>query len=470
MSTFLSPRGYGLLKSSFSEEEIKKLKNDLTVSPNIQMIISNMEPPTFECFKESNKKIYIPKAYGLKKYGIPDVDNLDEGDDINIEFTKELRQNQLEPVKKVLEACYDEKKRGCCLELLCGMGKTVIALYLIGKIKKKTMIIVHKNFLIDQWRERIAEFVPSAKIGLIKAKILDVENKDIILCSLQSLAMKDYDSKVFKGIGLIIVDEIHRTSSEVFSRAYFNHTPKYSIGLSATMTRKDGLSKVFKWHMGDVVFKNTKREEELNVMCKTYDHDSLLYRREITMFNGKPMVPSIITNVANFEPRNDWIISIIEDILEKEPNRCILVLSDRRAHLEILKNKIEEKKIRSVGYYMGGIKKNDLKYADENCPIILATYSYSAEGLDLPKLDTLLLASSKSDVIQCTGRILRKKPEDRIYTPLVVDIIDNFSVFPRQFTKRLKYYKKNKFNIIYDKEENKEEDNKPITLKGFAFK
>jgi superfamily II DNA or RNA helicase len=85
------------------------------------------------------------------------------------------------------------------------------------------------------------------------------------------------------------------------------------------------------------------------------------------------------------------------------------------------------------------------------------------------KLDTLILSTSKSDVIQASGRILRKKPEDREYVPLIVDITDNFSVFPRQFTKRLKYYKKSKFNIIYDKEE-KKEDNKSITLKGFVFK
>ncbi len=469
MSTFLSSRGYGLLKSKFSEDTLDKIRNELTVSPNVQMIVPNMEIPKFKCFLESQKKIYLPKAYGLQKFGVPDIDKLDEGETVDLNFTKELRQNQLEPVRKLLEACNDPNKRGGLLELVCGGGKTVLALYTIAKLKKKTMIIVHKNFLLDQWKERIEEFLPDTKIGLIKAKTIDVEDKDIIIASLQSLSMKEYDPKIFAGIGTIVVDEIHRTSSEVFSRAYFKHTPKYSIGLSATMNRSDGLSKVFKWHIGEVVFKNITRKDNLDVLCKYYDNESLLYRREIAMFNGKPLIASMITNICNFEPRNDFIVDIIKDILKKEPNRNILILSDRRAQLETLKNKIEANKLGSVGYYMGGIKQNELDYNAQNCPILVGTFSVAAVGLDIPKLDTLILVSSKSDIIQSVGRILRKKAEDREYIPLVIDIIDSFSIFPNQFKKREKYYKKCKFNII--KENNKiNDDNIEVKLDTYAFR
>jgi hypothetical protein len=129
MTTFLSSRGYALLKSSYTEDELQKFREDLTVSPQIQMITSNMQIPRFKCFLESNKKIYMPKSYGLKKFGIPDVNKLDEGDDIDVEFTKTLRPIQLEPAKKLFDACNDPSKMGGLLELSCGGGKLKVKFF-----------------------------------------------------------------------------------------------------------------------------------------------------------------------------------------------------------------------------------------------------------------------------------------------------------------------------------------------------
>jgi superfamily II DNA or RNA helicase len=188
------------------------------------------------------------------------------------------------------------------------------------------------------------------------------------------------------------------------------------------------------------------------------------------MFNGKAMVPSMITNIGNFEPRNDFIVKIIEDILEKEPERCILILSDRIAHLKILKEKIEAKGLPRTGLFIGKMKQVELDYSADNSQILLASFSIASEGLDLYKLDTLILATSKNNVIQSVGRILRKKPEDRTYTPLVVDIIDQFSVFPNQFKKRMKYYKSNNFDIVQGGEDTViKKEKEEITLKKFAF-
>jgi superfamily II DNA or RNA helicase len=122
-------------------------------------------------------------------------------------------------------------------------------------------------------------------------------------------------------------------------------------------------------------------------------------------------------------------------------------LSDRRNHLHEIAKQIEERKsLPDYGYYYGGIKESLLKES-ENKSILLGTYAYVSEGFDKKGLDTLLLASPKSDVIQVVGRILRDKPEDRINTPLVIDIVDNFSLFINQSKKRLAYYKKCKYNI-----------------------
>jgi len=324
---------------------------------------------------------------------------------------------------------------------------TALSLYIISKLQKKTLVIVHKDFLLKQWRERIEQFLPGARVGIIKAKVIDIEDKDIVVGSLQSLSMKEYDKGTFDDFGLMICDEVHNFAAEVFSRALQKINCRYSLGLSATMTRKDGLSKVFKWHLGDIVYKNKKKKiDEVNVICYEYFENNEKYSNEVLMFNGKPNMARMINNICDYEPRIDKIVNIIKNIKNKE-NRNILLLSDRRNHLKEIKNKLNELGIGNPGYYVGGMKHHELKKSENECDILLGTFSMASEGMDIPKLDTIILSSPKSDIIQSVGRILRKKPEDRIYVPLIIDINDMFSMFLNQNKKREKYYNKCKYNI-----------------------
>ena len=346
-----------------------------------------------------------------------------------------------------------------------------MSLYIVSKLAKKTLVVVHKDFLLKQWRERIEQFLPDARVGLIKAKVIDIEDKDIVMASLQSLSMKQYDKGTFDEFGLVVCDEVHNFAAEVFSRALFKTNFKYSLGLSATITRKDGLSKVFKWHLGDIVYRNTKKKvDNVNVECHEYYNQSPMYSKEETLFNNKPNMARMINNICSFDDRTNYIVNIVKNIKNKENDRNILLLSDRREHLKDLKNGIDSLKIGSCGYYVGGMKDNELKYTEDNCDIILATFSMAAEGLDLPKLDSVILCSPKSSIEQSVGRILRKKMEDRIYIPLIIDIIDSFSMFINQSKKRIKYYKKCDYNIQHIK--SKKTIDKQITeikLEGKCF-
>ena len=123
----------------------------------------------------------------------------------------------------------------------------------------KALVIVHKDFLLTQWRERIEQFLPDARVGLIKATKFDIKHKDIVLASLQSLSMKSFDEDAFEEFGLVAADECHHLSAEVFSRALPKVTVPYMLGLSATLNRKDGLRKVFEWYLGGVVYSNSLR-------------------------------------------------------------------------------------------------------------------------------------------------------------------------------------------------------------------
>ena len=131
------------------------------------------------------------------------------------------------------------------------MGKTVIGINIITRLKKKTLIIVHKGFLLNQWVERIKEFCPESRIGYIQGQIIDINEKDIVIGMLQSLSMKEYPQDLFSSFGLLICDEVHHISSEVFGRAMQKIVTKYSLGLSGTMVRKDGLTHVFKLFLGE---------------------------------------------------------------------------------------------------------------------------------------------------------------------------------------------------------------------------
>lgn len=887
----LGYHGYTIKKDYISDENLESIKKQLTVTPFVPPDFSNFRPEPFKLYQESKSKIYLPKIYGIDNFGLPDKIKLHRGKEINLDFVGELRPEQIAPAEAYLQCANDPLKRGGILSLRCGSGKTVLAIYLICQLKKKTLIIVHKDFLLQQWKERINQFTPKAEVGLIKGKIVDVENKDIIMGSLQSIAMKEYDETIFHDIGNIVIDECipgrqyivtkdgpikikniyykwinkekipqiksfnqnnktyewknvtygwekttnelikisfgkksmkctknhsllslngmmkaqdlnigdsiisfsdnekndnlnakslnddqyqlllgsilgdgsinklpsnryrlrithgmeqkqycewkasmfgvstkkinnngyglgkeavvmcsklfdlpyniennkknlpqwvidnidprgmaiwymddgsldrrkynaklctygfdfethkrfqkkfltynikvdivgnkrwilsfntdntfkflnliheyihpnilykiinnnylqdyqeyinsckdyrrigninpfklklndmyvingntyacvsckknhelhlhsnnvkfchivpnnfmynpdniskynwdnkflsystmkiskisyqelkeeikvydievsdnhtfvccdeinnngivvsncHHLGAECFSQALKKVNFEYSLGLSATVTRKDGLTKVFKWHLGDVVYSEKNRGDNVEISIKEYYKTDSDYNKLCYTYGSRLNRPRMINNICNYLPRTQYIVDLIDKLLIDEPERRILLLSDRRSHLENFHELLDLKAIDN-GYYMGGISTQQLK-KNEKCTVILGTFAISSEGLDISGLNTLILASPKSDIIQSVGRILRDKIQWRKYIPLVIDIVDKFSVFERQGDKRKKYYEKCKYTIIEDKLETVKQ--KDIVLDGFSFK
>ena len=219
----LSINGYSISKTSLDTKQIEKIKKELTMKPqvNFDMGIKNNEPdPIFELYRETENRIYIPRYYGLTNFGLPKICKLTGGADISVGFIGKLREAQVEPVKNFLEAAHNPLKMGGIISVPCGFGKTIMSLYIACQIKKKTMFISHKDFLNQQFIDTVKEFAPAAKIGIIKQNKVDTENKDFIIASLQSLAMRDYDVKIFEDIGFVIIDEVHHTGAQVFCRAF----------------------------------------------------------------------------------------------------------------------------------------------------------------------------------------------------------------------------------------------------------
>jgi len=221
LNTYLGQKGYTILKNELTIEQQKQIRNDLTIKPFIMGSSLCNDNKTFTAYRESENKFYIPHYYGIINYGQPKQFKISEGKDINLDFAGILRDYQEPVVNKYINYCNDVKYGGGLLELPCAWGKTSASLYILSKLNKKTLVIVHKEFLMNQWIERIQQFLPKARIGKIQGQIIDIDNKDIVIGMLQSLSMKEYPASTFESFGLTIIDEVHHISSEVFSNSHF---------------------------------------------------------------------------------------------------------------------------------------------------------------------------------------------------------------------------------------------------------
>jgi superfamily II DNA or RNA helicase len=458
MHSYLGAKGYSIYKSCLTPKIIEFIKKELTVKPTLQN--SYVEAKSFPIYQESEKKIYVPRYWGIAMFGHPKMLKIPYGENINVKFEGLLRDYQTNVLNEYLKAIdfgiSDDKNKGngsALIELWTGAGKTVLGLKIIEVLKKKTIIFVHKTFLKNQWIERIQQYLPNARIGSIQGQNIDIENKDIVLAMIQSVSMKTYNDTLFDSFGLSIYDECHHMSSEVFCNCLKKCNTLYGLGLSATMNRKDGLTNVFKMYLGDICYKHSKKGNEDDVLVKaiefTIDDDE--YNEVERDFRGQVKYSTMVNKVSTLNMRSDFIVYVLESELFINPKQQFIVLAQTKSLLNYLYRAIVYKNFASVGYYIGGMKESELKKS-ESKTIILATFSMAAEALDIKSLTSLLLASPKSDIVQAVGRILREKHSN----PLVIDIIDGHDVFQNQFNKRRAFYNQKNYRIFRTSNKNYE--------------
>ena len=314
---------------------------------------------------------------------------------------------------------------------------------IISRLKLKTLIIVNKEFLLNQWVERIDEFLPGARIGRIQGSIIDIKDKDIVIGMLQSLSMKDYPSSTFESFGLTILDEVHHISSEVLSNALFKIVTKYMVGLSATMERKDGTTDIIKMFLGDVVYKGQKIEEHaVLVRAIEYKTNDIEFNETELDYRRNPQYSKMIVKLCEYSPRSEFIVRVIADLIKENPKNQMIILGHNRSILYNLHDKVEERCIGTVGYYLGGMKQAALDESSKK-QIIFASFAMAAEGLDISTLSTLIFVTPKTDIVQSVGRILRTKHSN----PIIIDIVDKHQLFQNQWSKRKAFYKESNYSI-----------------------
>ena len=417
-----------------TSDRLQEIKKDLTVRP-----LCNNEygfpPPPFKVFKPAKNGVCIPRFYGIDKMGPPGEDRRPEPARASIVFRGKLR-NETHQV----ESCTRAVERGSgIISLPCGYGKTTVSLAIASKLGYRTMIIVHKQFLADQWRERIHQFCPGSKVGIVQQDKLQVEGYDFVIAMLQSLTQREYSFKDFESIGTLIVDEAHHICARTFSQSLFKLCPRHIFGLSATPQRKDGLTKVLHWFMGPTIVSiERKNQDQVDVFPIVYKSQAYENPPPCTRF-GKISLPTMITNLTEDRERNIMLVNLVKKA--SSGTRQLLVLSERRLHCEMLHQCFPK----NSGLYMGGMKEKDLQESSKK-KIIFATFSQAHEGLDIPSLDTVILATPKSDITQSIGRIMRETAGKK-NNPHIYDIHDSWSILSAMYFKRLKIYRQGGFNL-----------------------
>lgn len=253
-----------------------------------------------------------------------------------------------------------------------------------------------------------------------------------------------------------VVHNCHHYGSPVFSKALFKCGAKYVITLSATPMRADKLTKVINWHGGDILYRQ-KTKINKQVIAKVFKYTSTDSKfTEKKIWRAGRMQPSnvlMINELVQIDSRNEHIINILDE-LRKHPERKILVLSGRREHLTLLKDSIDEKikndnvtPKSNTSYYIGGMKKPDRKHAEDNGDILFGTYDMAHEGLDIDRLNTIILATPKKNIIQAVGRIMRRILKVGDIRPLIIDFYDELSIFRGQGNIRLAQYRESNYKI-----------------------
>ena len=419
---------------SLSKSFISKLKSFASFeNPQIKLLLSLRKPlyntPKYlKGYEESSEFLTLPRGlkeklfeylnYNLVKYKIIDNRVFEKIDTKRILFT--LRTEQEDAIKEILK--YDSS--------ICvappGFGKTLIGAKIFEQRAVKTLIIVNKNMLLDQWISRFVDYFGYKKsdIGFL-GKSQNRLNGNIDIATMQSL---NNIPELVENYTQVIVDECHHIPALTFEQIVKNFKGKYILGLSATPNRKDELDPILYQQLGNISYEYKKP--------KTHTNRLLVIKTEFT--SSADNYAAIINELVSNEDRNRQIVKTIKENIDRK----ILLLSDRIEHLNLLENILKEENIDFVSVHGSQNKKEQVENMQKvkTSSLILATSSFFGEGIDFPHLNTIIFATPISfygRLIQYLGRIGRGNQEC-----LAIDFLDSKNAMLNStYKKRLEGYK-----------------------------
>jgi superfamily II DNA or RNA helicase len=445
----------------------------------------------FKCYyysKINNENIIIFPRFGtlLLKFPVPIefISQMPKPKLIEFKTNAEFVGNQELVYNTIFKYYFNsnylkKEMNGIIIELDAGAGKTVLTILLLAKLKLRTMIIVHNQTILMQWKDELNKFAPNINIGLYYGKQKDTQQDIIISVINSALKFPNYDN-----FGIIVFDECHMYSSKEFSKIFKLCQSRYMIGLSATPEIKkesqNNLYKVIQWNIGPILkcaeldgYINKSEEFTANVTRIMYyahsDYSETLINDKLGIVSNSKMLNQLILDPY----RMKLIIEIIIEIMHqkkilsngKEFPVYLFVFADRREYLNnIHKNLIniinknieleyltDETEFKKVSTLLGGASTQDVENAKQHSYIIFSTYKFMGTGYSIPRMNAILFATPfKTGSKQFAGRIFRTNkdnPEMNKLERTIYDICDMNTTLSSQYYARKKYYQSRNFKI-----------------------
>jgi len=395
-------------------------------------------------YRVCNDIVYLPLAWALKNIPGSQRKTRKTYCQSSYDYTANLRPHQKEIRREAL-SCLN--KRGTVvISAYPGFGKTVTSIGLAHKIGMRTLVLVNKVILKNQWVECVVQFTNLKKgVGVVKAepatksqrenasklKKWEKKIKDASIVVMNALTVKKMPSNFFSDVGCLIVDECHQIMSECLSEALLYVHPRYVIALSATPYRSDGLNNLLTFY-----FSEEHLVRELKRSHTVYEIRTGFKPIADITDNGRLDWNGLLNSQSENEERNKMILDTVSSLSE---SRTILILTKRVDHASYLESELKKMSVSVSGLY--GTKKS----FDKAASVLIGTSSKIGVGFDHKRLDCLVLASDvESYFIQFLGRVFRREDVE----PIILDFVDTNPVLRKHFRTRKSVYVKHGGNVI----------------------
>lgn len=403
-----------------------ELKNPVDQLKKKFTVISKYGDSVIPIYKEVKGYFGVPRYFAnFEELANEYLDKRTDGGKIAFNVVNSPRERQ----KPVLSRFSDELlfgKTGFLLSAPTGTGKTYMMLWMLSQIGRTALVIVPREYILEQWIDMILQHtdLKSDDVGIVQQNKCDFSGKKIVVGMLHSLALRNYGKQFYNYFGVVVWDEVHTVSTELFSKTINLFPARYRIGASATLNRKDGTDIAYRLAVGEILLRMGGTADLSPIVFMKEYKTKLLPPAGLSYFSNSKKRYGIITSFLAEDPVRNAIIS---DYVYKlyHSGRRVLMLTDRKIQVDavayILAKRYEVPS-HHIGFFTGDTPRSARKVVIDSAPIILATYGVMRMAVDAPDLSGLVFGTPLSDVEQAVGRILRKCEGKQV--PVVIDIVD----------------------------------------------